>query len=202
VLHFCCFLCIRLCKCCLTDFFECLLLFTCILVCPSSVSIFVAISMFSHAWNYFAWMFAQPANSLTHMHVDLFVEFDSCFACTIYHFCYHLVLPCIHWLDFSCPSESRANLCPSFTFTKAALRNLGNEGWPSSLDLCIPTQHWPPGLFCAFLEDSGCLAQEIVQICPWASSPSQLELHSAQSQQLVARLDYALCSSSNHSVSQ
>jgi hypothetical protein len=102
-------------------------------------------------------------------------------------------------LAFSCPSASRANLGPGSAFTKAALRNLGKEGSPSSPDLCIPAQHWPPGLFCAFLEDSGCLAQEIAQICPWASSPSQLELRIAQSQQPTAQLDCAFRRSNSQS---
>ena len=111
--------------------------------------------------------------------------------------------PCIYCLiAFSFPSMSRANLGPSSTFTKATLWNLGKEGSPSSLDLHIPAQHWPPGLFCAFLEDSGCLAQEIAQMCPWANSSSELELCNAQSQQSTTRMDYALHSSSSQPFSQ
>jgi len=45
-----------------------------------------------------------------------------------------------------------------------ALRNMGKEGSPSSPNLHIPAQHWPPGLFYAFFEDSGCLAHQIAQI--------------------------------------
>lgn len=43
------------------------------------------------------------------------------------------------------------------------------------------------------------MAQEIVQIIPWACIPSQLELRIVQSQKLVASLDYALCTSSSQS---
>ena len=58
----------------LLDFFEYLLSFTCILACPSSISNFAAISLLSHAWNYFAQTFTQLTNDLTHMHVDLFSQ--------------------------------------------------------------------------------------------------------------------------------
>ncbi len=48
-LYFCRFLYFALCKCCLLDFNECLLLFQCMLACRSIVSVFICISLLSHA---------------------------------------------------------------------------------------------------------------------------------------------------------
>ena len=93
-----------------------------------------------------------------------------CFLNPPFMFCMHylsLLLSlsvAMHFIDlfvFICPSTSWANLGLVSAFTKAALRNFGKEGSPSSPYLRILAQHWPLGLFCAFLEDSGFLAQEI-----------------------------------------
>lgn len=75
-----------------------------------------------------------------------------------------------------------ANLGPVSDFTNATLRNLEKEDSPSSPDLWILAQHWPPRLNYTFLEVSGYLAQRFVKICPWTNSLSQLESHIAQSQ--------------------
>lgn len=88
-------------------------------------------------------------------------------------------------LDFSFPSAISTNLGLGSALTKAALQNLGKEGSASSLEMFILTQHYPLGLLFTFLKDSGCLAQEVGKICPSANSPSKLELHIAQPQQLV-----------------
>lgn len=91
----------------------------------------------------------------------------------------------MHFIDllaFICPSVSRANLGPVSAFTKVELRNLEKEGSLSSLDLHTLAQNLPPGMNYTFLEVNGYLAQKFVQICPWASGLSQLELCIAQSQ--------------------
>ena len=92
-----------------------------------------------------------------------------------------VVMHFIDLLAFHCLSASRANLGPVSTFTKVSLHNLEKEGSPSSLDLWILAQQWPPGLIYEFLNGSSCLAQEFAQICPWANSPSQLGLYIVQS---------------------
>jgi len=81
----------------------------------------------------------------------------------------------IDLLSFSFPSMSWASLGPGSAFTKVTLHNLGKEGSPSSLDLCIPAHHQTPWLNCAFLEVSGCLAQNFCKFVPGpASFPSRI----------------------------
>ena len=91
------FLCFRLCECYFLDFFECLILFSCILACTSTVSVFVAISMLSHAWNVFTRMIVDSTTCFTHMHVDLFTEYFIQYFHECNHLFFHLVLPCIHF---------------------------------------------------------------------------------------------------------
>lgn len=84
-----------------------------------------------------------PTDELPHPHACWSIHwlFHSCFACTVIHFYYQLVLPCNHLLSFSFSLASRANLAPCSAFTKATLHNLGKEGSPSSPDLHTPAQH-------------------------------------------------------------
>ena len=119
--------------------------------------------------------------------------------------------PCIYYLSyFQLPSASQANLGLDSPFTKVALHNPRKEGSPSSPNFCIPAQHQPPGLFCAFMEDSGYLSQEIAQICPRAAvlpnyncamrNPTSLQLDWTMHcivpivSQSLSSLDYSLCS--------
>lgn len=122
-------------------------------------------------------MFAQPANCLTHMHVDLLFEYfihvlHALSITSVITYCAHAFT---ELLAFNFLSMSQANLGSGSAFTKATLHILGKEGSPSSPDLCINSQNWPPRPFFTFLQDSHYLAQEIGQICPWANSSSQIE---------------------------
>jgi len=134
-----------------------------------------------------------------------------CFLNLPFIFCMHYLLlllslsVAMHFIDlltFSFQLTIGANLGLVSAFTKATLHNLEKEGSPSSPNLRILAQHWPPRLNCTFLEVSGYLALKFVQIFPWFSSPSQLGFLIAQSQQPTSQLDCALRSSRSQLVSQ
>ena len=67
--HLCPFLCFGLCECCLLDFYEHFLSFTCILACTSTFLVFVSISLLLHAW-----MIVDSKTHFTHMHDVSFFE--------------------------------------------------------------------------------------------------------------------------------
>ena len=111
-------------------FFECLLLFTCILACSSTILVCVAISLLSHALNCFSWTIVDSATCFTHMNLDLFTK-------SFIHVWMHLSITstftkCRHAstviFSFSFPSASRTNLGLDSAFTETALHNLGKEG--------------------------------------------------------------------------
>jgi len=186
------------------DLFECLLSFTCVLACPRSVSIFVAISMLSHAWNCFAWTFTQMANDLTHMRVDMFAQysihvFHSMFINSVITYCRHSFhrLTCFQFF-ISESSQPRLSLClhqgyiaqsgeGRLTFLSGFLHS--RPKLASWTRLRISRGQWLLGpKNCANL--------------PWANSLSQLESRIAQSQQPTFELDCTCCSSSSQLVSQ
>lgn len=77
------------------------------------------------------------------MHVDLFVKyfihvFRALSITSTINQCHHAF---IVLFSFSFPLASWANLGPDSALTKAAMHNLGKEGSPSSLEMCIPSQH-------------------------------------------------------------
>ena len=73
------FLCFDLCDCCLLDFSEHLLSLLCMLACRSIVSVFIHISLLSHASPYFAWMVTVVTTHFKHMHA--FPFYESCDCC-------------------------------------------------------------------------------------------------------------------------
>lgn len=185
VLHFYLFLYFHLCGYCSLDFSEHLLSFTCILACPSTVLVFISISLLLHAWNYFARTVVDSATRLTHMHVVSFFESVICrfhalsltYAYTQYHHEF------THTFTFSHPSASLANL----GLDSASPNNIA-QSWDGRL--CLPLhkcaflpKNCPPGLFCAFLRDSDCWPRKL------RNAVTELVV--------IASWDCVLCNSSN-----
>lgn len=111
------------------DFSERLLSFWYILACTRTVSVFVNISLLSHARNFFSWTVIDSTTRVTHMHVALFPEF------VIHHFHARSFTNAytqyrhefIFTFNFSFPSVSLANLGPDSAFIETTLHNLGKE---------------------------------------------------------------------------
>ena len=104
-------------ECYFLDFYEHLLSFTCILACTSTISVFVTISLLSHAWNCFARTVTDSATRFTHMHVVLFSIYfvHSCHAwsSTSSYTQYRHALT--FTFSFNCPSKGPSSLGPNST---------------------------------------------------------------------------------------
>ena len=142
MLHFCRILCLCLYEYHFLDFFEFLLSFTCISSCPSTISIFINISLLSHAWNCFSRTIVDSETRLTYMHVVPFSKsvihhfhaWSLTYAYTHYHHAFTSLF------SFSCPSAGLGSLSPDSASPRQHCAIMRGKALPYSHKMWISTQ--------------------------------------------------------------
>ena len=181
MLHFCLLLCFFLYEYCLLDFFECLLSLTCILAFPSTVSVFVNISLLSHGWNCFCLENRHCGDSLHTLACFLVSWIMHLFAWMIIHYCLHsshhaftlLMFSVTHRLDWVGLARTMPCLVSTAHFRKRRF--------------CLPSRNcvnlarqWPPSLHWTILGGSVLLVPETTQCSLLVACHYSLKLHIAQ----------------------